>query len=77
MMRSHYAISDLAMAYFPLCSTPRNAQRCFMRLLKSEKDLWQQLKQLHFHAYQHTLTPKQYEAIINVLGEPDDVPDML
>lgn len=44
---------------------------------EKRKGFWQQLKQLHFHAYQRTLTPKQYEAIINVLGEPDDVPDML
>lgn len=75
-MKSHYVISELAMAYFQNAN-PRNAQRCFMRLLKSERNLWQQLKQLHFHAYQRTLTPKQYEAILNVLGKPDDVSDML
>lgn len=76
MSRTYYEIAELAMVYYQ-CTNPRNAQRRFMRLLKSEKDLWERLKGLHFHAYQRTFTPKQYAAVIEVLGEPDDGLDML
>lgn len=71
MKKTNYVIAELAMAYFQ-SSNARNAQRCFKRRLKSERDLWEKLKNLHFHAYQRTFTPKQYEAVIEVFGEPDD-----
>lgn len=71
MKKTNYVIAELAMAYFPN-SNARNAQRCFKRRLKSEKDLWEKLKNLHLQSHQRTFTPKQYEAVIEVFGEPDD-----
>ncbi len=70
-MKKSYEIAVLAQLYCP-GSAGYNAQRRFMRLLKSERALWQKLLELDYRPYRRTFTPKQYNAIIETLGEPDD-----
>lgn len=70
-MKKSYEIAVLALLFCP-GTAGYNAQRRFMRLLKSERTLWQKLDELDYHPYQRTFTPKQYNAIIEVLGEPDE-----
>ncbi len=70
-MKNIYDIAELAHLYCP-GSIGYNAQRRFVRLLKSEKELWDCLCALHYRPYQRALTPKQYAAITAVLGDPDE-----
>ncbi len=60
----------MAKAYFPE-SSEKNARRRFFNVLKAERDLWERLRQLHFHNYQRNFTPRQYEAVIDTLGIPE------
>lgn len=69
-MKKSYEIDVLARLFCP-GSAGYNAHRRFMRLLKSERSLWDKLVELDYRPYQRIFTPKQYDAIIEVLGEPD------
>lgn len=69
-MNPIYEIHKLAELYCP-GSKGYNAKRRFLRMLKNEKDLWNRLEELNYRSYQRVFTPKQYEAIIKVLGEPE------
>ena len=62
-------IADLAQKYFPK-STPRSAYTQLKRWINLNKDLCKRLEELHFKARQRALTPLQYDAIVEYLGEP-------
>lgn len=70
MKKNKYDVTALAILYFP-DSTEANARRRFFKVLRSEKDLWQQLTALHFGPWQRTFTPRQYEMVIDILGRPE------
>ena len=70
MKKTHYEVAALAALYFPESSS-RNARRRFMNMLQGELDLWRRLQEVHFRLHQRCLTPKQYEMIIDVLGQPE------
>lgn len=70
MKENKYDVTALACRYFP-GSTKRNARRRFFNVLRSEKDLWQQLTALHFGTYQRNFTPRQYKMVIDILGIPE------
>lgn len=74
MKKSMYDITHLATLYFP-DSTERNARRRFLKMLKGERDLWEQLAGLGFGCYRRSLTPRQYDLIIRTLGKPDEAED--
>ena len=65
-----YDVTRLAALYFPE-STEKNARRRFLKVLRSEKDLWLSLEGLHLKTYQRSFTPRQYELIIDTLGKPE------
>lgn len=62
-------IADLAQKYFPK-STPRSAYTQLKRWINLNKDLCKRLDELHFKPRQRALTPLQYDAIVEFLGEP-------
>ena len=68
--KNKYDVTALAVLYFPE-STKENARRRFFKVLLAEKDLWRQLTDLHFGKWQRTLTPRQYEMIVDRLGVPE------
>ena len=72
MKKNKYDITGLALMYYPE-SSEKNARRRFIKTLKSERDLWQQLASMNFSKFQRVLTPKQYTAIITVFGKPDSI----
>lgn len=75
MKKNKYDITGLALMYYPE-STEKNARRRFIKTLKSERDLWTLLAGMNFSKFQRLLTPRQYDAIMEVIGQPDnDGPD--
>lgn len=74
MKKNKYDITALALMYYPDSST-KNARRRFVKTLRSERLLWRQLAEMNFTKFQRVLTPKQYEAIVGVLGTPDITDD--
>lgn len=70
MATNKYDVTALAALYFPESSRP-NARRRLLKVLRAERDLWDKLTALHFKSWQRNFTPRQYEAIINILGEPE------
>ena len=70
MTTNKYDVTALAALYFPESSRP-NARRRLLKVLRAERDLWDKLTALHFKSWQRNFTPRQYEAIIDILGEPE------
>ena len=63
--------SELAQAYFPMCSTAANAVRCLSREIKRCKSLFVKLQETGYKPYSHrVLSPKQVEIIFKELGNP-------
>ena len=63
-------LRTLALAYFP-GDKPKTAQQKFAKWLRIEP-LRRKLKLLGLKPYQKILTPKQFDCIIEHVGEPDD-----
>lgn len=66
----YYKIRKLALAYFP-GDKPKTAQQKFAKWLRIEP-LRLKLELLGWKPYQKILTPKQFNCIIDHVGEPDD-----
>lgn len=66
----HIKIRELALAYFP-GEKPKTAQQKFAKWLRIEP-LRRKLELLGWRPYQKVLTPKQFECIVEHVGEPDD-----
>lgn len=64
-------LSELAQQYFPK-STPRSALSQLHRWIELNPQLTRMLHELYYRPRQRTLTPLQYEAVIECLGEPGD-----
>ncbi len=65
--------SQLAQAYFPMCSTASNAVRCLSREIKRCTNLLQKLEATGYKPYSHrVLSPKQVDIIFAELGNPYD-----
>lgn len=64
-------MSELAQQYFP-GSTQRSATSQLHRWIVLNPELTAKLKELHFVPRQRALTPLQYEAIVECLGEPGE-----
>ncbi len=62
-------IRELALAYFP-GDKPKTAQQKLAKWMKVET-LRRKLELLGWKPYQKVLTPKQFDCIINHVGEPD------
>ncbi len=62
-------LNELAQQYFPR-STPRSAVSQLHRWIMLNPELSQRLETLHYHPRQRALTPLQYQAFIEYLGEP-------
>lgn len=62
-------IRELALAYFP-GDKPKTAQQKFAKWLRIET-LRHKLELLGWKPYQKILTPKQFDCIIDHVGEPD------
>jgi len=69
-MKTMY-VTDLALQYFPK-STKRSAVTQLRRWIVKCKPLTERLEQLSFHKGQRILTPLQYQAVIDYLGEPGE-----
>lgn len=63
-------LRELALAYFP-GDKPKTAQQKFAKWLRIEP-LRRKLELLGWKPYQKVLTPKQFDCIINHVGEPDE-----
>ncbi|WP_288205656.1 DUF4248 domain-containing protein [uncultured Parabacteroides sp.] len=63
-------LRELALAYFP-GDKPKTAQQKFAKWLRIEP-LRRKLELLGWKPYQKVLTPKQFDCIIDHVGEPDD-----
>lgn len=74
MKTNKYDVTALAALYFPESTRP-NARRRLIKVLRTEKDLWQRLTELHFRSWQRDFTPRQYEAVIDILGLPENEAD--
>lgn len=64
-----YNLRELALAYFP-GDKPKTAQQKFAKWLRIEP-LRRKLELLGWKPYQKVLTPKQFDCIIDHVGEPD------
>jgi len=64
-------LSELAQLYFPK-STPRSAVNQLHRWIELNQQLTRKLEELYYRPRQRALTPLQYEAVIEYLGEPGD-----
>lgn len=65
--------SELAKMYFPRCSTPANAVRCFSREIKKCEKLLKKLETTGYKPYSHrVLSPRQVEIIYSELGNPNE-----
>lgn len=64
-------ISDLAQQYFPN-STTRSAVSQLHRWIALNTELTRRLEALYFLPRQRALTPLQYHAVIECLGEPGE-----
>jgi hypothetical protein len=64
-----YNLRELALAYFP-GDKPKTAQQKLAKWMKVET-LRRKLELLGWKPYQKVLTPKQFDCIINHVGEPD------
>lgn len=62
-------LRELALAYFP-GDKPKTAQQKLAKWMKVET-LRRKLELLGWKPYQKVLTPKQFDCIINHVGEPD------
>ena len=67
----HKSIRELALAYFP-GDKPKTAQQKFAKWLRIEP-LRRKLELLGWKPYQRVLTPKQFDCIIDHVGEPDEL----
>lgn len=63
------SLRELALAYFP-GDKPKTAQQKFAKWLRIET-LRRKLELLGWKPYQKVLTPKQFDCIIDHVGEPD------
>lgn len=63
-------LRELALAYFP-GDKPKTAQQKFAKWLRIDP-LQQKLESLGWKPYQKVLTPKQFDCIIEHVGEPDE-----
>ncbi|MBE6287819.1 MAG: DUF4248 domain-containing protein [Mediterranea massiliensis] len=61
--------AELAMHYFPN-SNQKSAVQQLRRWIDNDVELSEELKRLYFMPRQRALTPKQYNAIIEHLGNP-------
>lgn len=64
-------LSELAQLYFPK-STPRSALHQLHRWIELNPQLTRKLQELYYKPRQRALTPLQYEAVIEWLGEPGE-----
>lgn len=64
------SLRELALAYFP-GDKPKTAQQKLAKWMKLEP-LRRKLELLGWKPYQKVLTPKQFDCIIDHVGEPDD-----
>ncbi|MBD9093829.1 MAG: DUF4248 domain-containing protein [Bacteroides oleiciplenus] len=64
-------LSDLAQQYFPN-STSRSAVNQLHRWFLLNPQLTRRLQELYYRPRQRALTPLQYEAVIEFLGEPGE-----
>lgn len=64
----------LSKAYFPGCSTAKNAVRCLNRWISRCNKLTEELAETGYKPYNHRyLTPKQLTLITYYLGEPEEI----
>lgn len=70
--RNHltYNITLLAMSYCETC-VPGNARRRLNYMLRTDPELWEELKKAHYRSRQRYFTPRQYELIVKYLGKPE------
>lgn len=64
------SLRELALAYFP-GDKPKTAQQKLAKWMKVES-LRRKLELLGWKPYQKVLTPKQFDCIIDHVGEPDE-----
>lgn len=62
-------VSELARYYFPR-STKRSAVTQFQRWRKINKPLQNRLRELGYKPYQREFTALQYEAVLELMGDP-------
>lgn len=67
------SFSTLAQAYFPGCATAKNAVRCLNRWISRCGELKEKLLTTGYKPYNHrSITPKQFNLIIDYLGDPEE-----
>ncbi len=69
-MRTGRSKSDLAAAYFPNISDDATARRNLRRWIALNPELTKRLQQAGYRPRQRYFTPKQVDAIFDILGEP-------
>lgn len=69
VMKMNYTFVELAQAYFPY-STPQSAAKQLKRWMNENSKLQNRLAELSYNPHRRLLTPLQYAAFIEFLGEP-------